>query len=79
MNTSHDKFDLILRGGTVYDGSGGDPFAADVGITGDRITALGVLSGVTASDEIDVSGMAVSPGFIDAHSHDDFHVLSSPD
>ncbi|MDP6824395.1 MAG: D-aminoacylase [Dehalococcoidia bacterium] len=79
MNTSQDKYDLIIRGGEVYDGTGGDPFKADVGITGDRITAVGDLSAVIADDEINVSGMAVSPGFIDVHSHDDFHVLSSPD
>ncbi len=79
MNTSRDKYDLILRGGTVYDGSGDDPFTADVGVTGDRITALGDLAEAAADNDIDVSGMAVSPGFIDVHSHDDFHVLSSPD
>ncbi len=79
MNTSHDKFDLILRGGTIYDGTGGEPFTADVGVSGDRITALGDLSAASTVDDIDVSGMAVSPGFIDVHSHDDFHVLASPD
>ncbi|MBT3941188.1 MAG: D-aminoacylase [Chloroflexi bacterium] len=79
MNTSQDKFDLILRGGTVYDGSGGNPLRADVGVTGDRITAIGDLSGATATEDVDVTGMAVSPGFIDVHSHDDFHVLASPD
>lgn len=79
MTTSYDHFNLILRGGTVYDGTGDEPFNADIGITGDRISALGDLSTATANDEIDASGMAVSPGFIDVHSHDDFHVLSSPD
>ena len=79
MSTSHDHFDLILRDGTVYDGTGGEQFSADIGVTGDRITALGDLSKATAKEDIDVSGMAVSPGFIDVHSHDDFHVLSSPD
>jgi len=79
MSTSHNHLDLILRGGAVYDGTGSEPFNADIGITGDRITALGELSSATANDEIDASGMAVSPGFIDVHSHDDFHVVSSPD
>ena len=79
MSTSHDHFDLIFRGGTVYNGTGDEPFNADIGITGDRISALGDLSAATANDEIDTSGMAVSPGFIDVHSHDDFHVLSRPD
>ena len=79
MSTSYDHFNLIFRGGTIFDGTGDEPFNADIGITGDRISALGDLSTATANDEIDASGMAVSPGFIDVHSHDDFHVLSSPD
>ena len=79
MNTSHDVFDLVIRGGTVYDGTGNAPFRADIGVSGDRITALGDLSAAIAADEIDASGLAVAPGFIDVHSHDDFHVLSDPD
>jgi N-acyl-D-amino-acid deacylase len=57
-------YDLIIRGGTVYDGLGGEPFVGDVAISGDRITAVGDLPGATATDEIDASGKAVSPGFI---------------
>ena len=72
-------FDLVIRGGTVYDGTGNAPFRADIGVSGDRITALGDLSAAIAPDEIDASGLAVAPGFIDVHSHDDFHVLSDPD
>jgi len=57
-------YDLILRGGTVFDGNGGPPFQADVGIRGDRIVAADDLSTATANREIDVRGMAVAPGFI---------------
>ena len=57
-------FDLIVRHGTVYDGSGGEPRQADVGIRGDRIAAIGDLSKAHAAREIDAKGMAVSPGFV---------------
>ena len=57
-------YDVIIRGGTVYDGSGAPPVVADVGIRGDRIAALGDLSGAEAAQVLDASGMAVSPGFI---------------
>jgi N-acyl-D-amino-acid deacylase len=70
--------DLILRGGQVYDGLGGHAYTADVGITGSRITAIGDLSGDTAGRVIDVSGLAVSPGFIDIHTHSDFAILDNP-
>jgi N-acyl-D-amino-acid deacylase len=61
-------YDLVLRGGTLYDGSGGPPRAADIGIRGDRIAALGDLSGSAAKAEIDVRGLAVAPGFINMMS-----------
>lgn len=57
-------YDVIIRGGTIYDGSGEPGRVADLGISGDRIAAIGDLSGATASHHIDASGMAVSPGFI---------------
>jgi N-acyl-D-amino-acid deacylase len=63
------NYDVLLVGGTVYDGSGGEPFVADVAITGDRIVAIGDLGGTSAVETIDVTGLAVAPGFIDAHSH----------
>ncbi|WP_155389439.1 N-acyl-D-amino-acid deacylase family protein [Catellatospora paridis] len=62
--------DLVLRGGTVYDGLGGPGAAADVAVTGDRVVAVGADLG-PARREIDVTGLAVAPGFIDAHSHSD--------
>jgi N-acyl-D-aspartate/D-glutamate deacylase len=57
-------FDVILRGGTVFDGSGAPPIVADVGIKADTIAAIGDLSDYSAVLERDVSGLAVSPGFI---------------
>jgi N-acyl-D-amino-acid deacylase len=56
--------DVIIRGGTIYDGTGSAPMTADLAIDGDRITAIGDLSGKTGTTEIDATGMAVSPGFI---------------
>ncbi|MFZ5617958.1 MAG: N-acyl-D-amino-acid deacylase family protein, partial [Pseudomonadota bacterium] len=56
--------DAIIRGGTVYDGTGGPGFAADVAIEGDRIAAVGDLKKARAGNEIDASGKAVAPGFI---------------
>ncbi|MFH1941879.1 MAG: D-aminoacylase [bacterium] len=72
------EFDLLITGGTVYDGMGGDPFIADVGIKGDRIIAMGNLKGRTAPRLIDAAGLAVSPGFIDAHCHTDISLLVNP-
>jgi dihydroorotase/N-acyl-D-amino-acid deacylase len=63
------SFDRIIAGGTVYDGSGAGGQVMDVGIRGDRITALGDLSTAPTKDVIDASGLAVVPGFIDIHSH----------
>jgi N-acyl-D-amino-acid deacylase len=57
-------FDVLLRGGVVYDGTGVVPYTADVAIEGDRIAAIGDLSGATARLELDVRGKAVAPGFI---------------
>ncbi len=67
--------DLILRGGTVVDGSGAAPVRADVAIEGERIAALGDLSELSAARVIDVSGLTVAPGLIDTHAHSDGHLL----
>ena len=58
------SFDVIIYGGTVYDGTGAEGRRADIGISGDRITAVGVFSNVKAPVMIDARGMAVAPGFI---------------
>ena len=55
--------DVLIKGGAVYDGSGGPPVQADVGIRGDRIAAIGTISG-TAPTVVDARGLAVAPGFI---------------
>src|SRR3546814_10143644 len=63
-------YDLVIRGGTVVDGTGGEPFAADVAIDGDRIVAVGAnLS--AGREEVDASGRIVTPGFVDVHTHYD--------
>lgn len=64
-----EPYDIVLAGGDIYDGSGGEPRTADLGIRGDRIAALGDLSGADAGIRVDVSGLAVAPGFVDIHSH----------
>ena len=66
--------DLIIRNGTIADGSGNPLFSADIGITGNRITAIGALT-ESAQTEIDASGKIVSPGFIDPHTHFDAQLL----
>jgi len=65
------KADVLFRGGTVFDGAGGEPFAADLGVRDGAIVFIGDAesSGYIAAEEIDVSGLWVAPGFIDAHSH----------
>jgi len=62
-------FDVLVRGGTVYDGSGGEPRMADIGIAGDRIAAIGDLSDARAGEVIDATGLAVAPGFVNMLSH----------
>lgn len=64
-----DRYDVILAGGEVYEGQGMMAMVADIGIRGDRIAAIGNLDGERANLRIDVSGLAVAPGFIDIHSH----------
>ena len=57
-------FDVLIRRGTLYDGTGGEPYAADVGIRGDRIVAIGPLADAEGRVVIDAGGLAVAPGFI---------------
>ncbi|MDZ4199968.1 MAG: D-aminoacylase [Kiritimatiellia bacterium] len=70
--------DLILRGGSVYDGSGADPVRIDVGIAGERIALMGDLCKAEARKTVDATGHIVCPGFIDTHSHSDAFVLADP-
>ncbi len=62
--TQEPGYDTIIRNGQVYDGLGGEPFKADIGILADTIAFIGDLSGKTGREEIDAKGMAVAPGFI---------------
>lgn len=64
-------FDFIIRGGTVIDGSGKERYSADVGIKGDRVTAIKNLSGARAVLTIDAKGKYVTPGFVDVNNHSD--------
>ncbi|MGB5659553.1 MAG: D-aminoacylase [Thermoanaerobaculia bacterium] len=61
---SKPEFDVVIRGGTLYDGSGAPPVVADLAIDGDRIVALGDLAGHVGRAEVDATGLAVAPGFI---------------
>ncbi|MEN8376206.1 MAG: D-aminoacylase [Gemmatimonadota bacterium] len=61
-------YDLVISGGTVYDGSGEAPRLADVGVVGDSVVAIGDLSGADGTEVIDATGMAVAPGFINVLS-----------
>jgi N-acyl-D-aspartate/D-glutamate deacylase len=63
-------FDLVIRGGTVVDGTGSAPREADVGIIGNRITAIGAIPD-SGAEEIDAKGKLVTPGFVDIHTHYD--------
>ena len=58
------EYDLVLRGGTIYDGSGGKPFAGDVAVRGDRVVKVGDLGKAKGKTEVDARGLAVSPGFV---------------
>lgn len=63
------RFDLLIRNARIYDGSGNPWIRGDVGITGDRIQAVGALRNADATTIVDASGLALAPGFIDVHSH----------
>jgi N-acyl-D-amino-acid deacylase len=72
-------FDVLIRGGTVVDGSGKAPARpADVGIVRDRIAAVGRLDGARAATVLDAAGRAVAPGFIDVHIHSEVALLGGP-
>lgn len=76
------RLDLLLRGGTVIDGTGAARFAADVGVVDGVIAFVGEGLGpetCVAREVLDATGLVVAPGFIDSHAHDDWAVLARPD
>src|SRR5437899_3038656 len=70
------QYDIVIRHGTVYDGGGAAPAAADVAINGDKIAAIGDLSMARGRAEIDAAGLAVAPGFINMLSHSETSLLA---
>ncbi|MEW4570181.1 D-aminoacylase [Tautonia sp. JC769] len=72
------RFDLVIRGGMVVDGTGAPPFRADVGLLDTSIAEVGRLDQAEAGQVIDATGLYVVPGFIDAHVHGDLMLLADP-
>lgn len=70
--------ETIIRNASVFDGTGADPESADVALSGERILAVGPALDLRAENEVDVEGLALAPGFIDAHTHDDLSVIADP-
>ena len=71
-------FDLVLKGGRLLDGTGGPAWPADLGLVGDTIAAVGTIAPEQSRQVVDVSGLHVSPGFVDIHSHSDGDILAYP-
>jgi hypothetical protein len=71
-------YDFVIRGATMFDGSGAPPQLVDVAVEGSFIAEIGDLAGA-ARREIDATNLALAPGFIDVHTHDDFAVLLYPE
>lgn len=73
-----EHFDLLIRGAVVFDGTGAPATIAEVGVRDGRIAAVGDLAGASAVELAEAEGLALAPGFIDAHAHDDAAVLDDP-
>ena len=71
-------FDILISGGTVYDGTGAPGRRADLGISGEQIAAIDDLSAAAATRTIDATGLAVAPGFVDTHTHSEGDLLIDP-
>ncbi len=71
-------YDLVISGGAVYDGLGGPPVRADVGISGGAIRAIGKIPASRAGSVVEAGGLAVAPGFIDVHEHTSVELLVNP-
>jgi N-acyl-D-aspartate/D-glutamate deacylase len=77
-NEEHVMYDFVIIGGLVVDGTGAPGRVADIGIEGGRITAIGTLRGQAAKQTFDATGLVVSPGFIDVHTHYDAQLHWDP-
>lgn len=77
-NSDGPVLDVLIKNGTVIDGTGAPAVRADVGIRHGKIVELAHLSNVRAAQELDASGLVVAPGFIDIHSHSDFTLFVDP-
>ena len=68
-------FDTIIENGTIYDGTGSTSYVADIGIVNGEIESIGQLKDASTSNRLNVEGSAISPGFIDLHTHSDFTLI----
>lgn len=76
--TAPPRFDVVIAGATVIDGTGAPGTVTDVGVVGDRIVAIGDLSGIPCGARVHGEGRVLAPGFIDIHTHSDFSLLFTP-
>ena len=65
--------DLVIRGGTIYDGTGAPPITGDIAVDGDTVTTIGEVS-ESGREEIDATDHIVTPGFVDIHTHFDAQI-----
>src|SRR6478672_4552533 len=70
------QYDVVIRHGTVYDGTGAAGVVEDVALQGDRVAAVGALGGARGRTDVDASGLAVAPGFIDMLNHSETSLLA---
>jgi N-acyl-D-aspartate/D-glutamate deacylase len=78
MHSHPEAADTLIIGATLYDGTGAAPLERDVALRNGRIVAIGNLANWLAEEVIEANGRALAPGFIDVHTHDDTHVIRSP-
>src|ERR1700759_2006067 len=71
-----DRPDLVIRGGTIVDGTGAEPFEADIAISSGKISEIGKVS-ASGREEVDARGNLVTPGFVDIHTHYDGQAIWS--